>query len=697
MANATAEKLKNFGLRFGDKFAVALASILFLVCLVTALKRPTIDVTPDQIKKAAEQSDSNLRRKVPTEEIVDTLAEQGLKTSDFAKEAEESSQMVLVAADFKPRREWVMPEPGAGLIRDQPVLIAPADVFAYPGRGGALIYPLDAEGKRIVETETKEPPKSATYTRNRRRGRRGGGMMGSGMMGSAGMMGMEGGMGMGMMGGAPRSPEEEKAQKAEIERRRREMQAKLAGKDAPAEEEPEDPGMKPQGPPPKEVTRGLRWVALTGTLDHEQMLENYRTALKNPAIAQPNYRRLDVQRQVKQKDGSWSDWADVAADRNLDILDNLPMEDEELAPETVRPENLVDPLPFLTNGLWEKVHIASLVPKELKEIPDPTATGGMMGPGGMMGGSGMMGSGMMGGMDSAMMGMQGGSGMMMGRGGSSSMMGMAGMMGMEGEMGMGMGSGMMMGGGGGATETLANFWRSEEKKVMVRALDFTAQPDESYRYRLRVVVYNPNLNREGDTAPGVDTKSEELQGPWSEPTAEVHMPPDVTAYAMGTLPAGPKSDMKVVFQVVKFNPEDGMILPRNFDASSGEIIGDPRSTPVPTSDGTGQKNKVVDFNSHLIVLDVAGGTKPLPSDFPGNIINQPAMALLLRPDGAVELRDEAEDRPNEVRKDVESNYKRELKESDKIRGSSMGSGSGMMGSGMMGSGMMGSGMMGGRR
>ena len=41
-----------------------------------------------------------------------------------------------------------------------------------------------------------------------------------------------------------------------------------------------------------------------------------------------------------------------------------------------------------------------------------------------------------------------------------------------------------------------------------------------------------------------DTKSLELFGPWSEPTDEVGMPADVTAYAMGTLPSA-KSDTKV--------------------------------------------------------------------------------------------------------------------------------------------------------
>jgi len=262
-------------------------------------------------------------------------------------------------------------------------------------------------------------------------------------------------------------------------------------------------------------------------------------------------------------------------------------------------------------------------------------------------------------------------------------------------MGSGYGMGMIGMGGG---ETLANFWRSDAEKVMIRALDFTPQQDQSYRYRVRIVVFNPNLNRD-DVSPGVDNKSTELFGPWSEPTDEVHMPPDVTAYAMGTLPAGAKSDMKVVFQVVKFNPEDGVTVPRNFEAGPGEIIGEVRTADVPVSDGTGKQSKSIDFKSHQLVIDVDGGFQPLPTDFPGGVINRPALAVLLRGDGAVIVRDEADDRVDEVRRDLDANYKREIKESDKIRANSMGGAYGeMMGSGMMGPGMM-PGMMGsgGRR
>ncbi len=86
----------------------------------------------------------------------------------------------------------------------------------------------------------------------------------------------------------------------------------------------------------------------------------------------------------------WTKWENVSSDENLKVLDNLPEVDEELTLENVRPTALVDPLPFLKAGLWEKVHIASLVPKEKKEIPKSQVTGGMMGGmmGRMMGGDG---------------------------------------------------------------------------------------------------------------------------------------------------------------------------------------------------------------------------------------------------------------------------------------------------------------------
>ena len=47
----------------------------------------------------------------------------------------------------------------------------------------------------------------------------------------------------------------------------------------------------------KEITKGYRWVVVTGVLDHAKLIANYREALKSSAAAHPNYRRLDLQRQ----------------------------------------------------------------------------------------------------------------------------------------------------------------------------------------------------------------------------------------------------------------------------------------------------------------------------------------------------------------------------------------------------------------
>jgi hypothetical protein len=257
-----------------------------------------------------------------------------------------------------------------------------------------------------------------------------------------------------------------------------------------------------------------------------------------------------------------------------------------------------------------------------------------------------------------------------------------------------MGSGMMGSGMTGGDESVGD-WRSDAKKVMIRAFDFTAKEDETYRYRVRIVVFNPNKGRE-DISPGVDNKVEELRGPWSEATDDVNMPPDVMPYAMGTIPVMPASDMKVQFEVIRFNPVDGVTVPRNFEASPGELIGEPRTAEIPASDGTGKKSKTIDFNSHQIVLDVfankkTGGYQPLPTGFVGPPIVKPALALVLRPDGSVVLHNQVDDEANDVRKDIETNYKHEIRESGKKR--ERGTGMGMMGS-MMGS-MMGGGRMGG--
>ena len=213
MANPTVEKLKEAGLLYGDKAAVALTSVLFVVCLGAALSMQSIQLTPDEVKKRAQAADTNLNRRRERDDIIKVLETGGIKPTNFSKEVQDAAKMVLLADNYKPEREWVTPEPGAGLIRDTPVLIAPTDLYAYPGRGGALVYDLDENGNRKPDTEKKDVPKEEP--RRGRRRQRAGGM--------AGMMG-----GRPSRKGSRKSQADlEKEQQEEVEQKKKELAAKL--------------------------------------------------------------------------------------------------------------------------------------------------------------------------------------------------------------------------------------------------------------------------------------------------------------------------------------------------------------------------------------------------------------------------------------------------------------------------------------
>ncbi len=449
-----------------------------------------------------------------------------------------------------------------------------------------------------------------------------------------------------MMGGGPppagKAEDEKKRQEAEAARKQR----LLAGKAEVAKEKAE-PGKAEEAPadpadtgPWKEETLGKRWVVITGVVDNEQMNKNWLVALKNPAIAYPQYLKVDAQRQIRQSDGDWSEWALVDEDAKFNVIDNLPEKDDEFVPEPKRPEALVDPLPFLRAGYWSGVHVASLVPADLLKAPEPA-------PGGMFGGRGMPGGG-----DG--MGMMGGSGsrsMMGGRGGMGEMMG--------GGMGM-MGGGDMS---GGTDEAVTP---NVEPKLMLRSIDFSVEPNITYRYRVRLVVKNPNYNR-ADVNPGTETAAANLSGPWSEPTVAVSVPADVSAYAQ--LPAQDnRRDDVVMFQVVRWNPASGQTVVKTDDAAPGFFIGEYGNVQEPSSEGGGAKSTAIDFNSRSFVLDSSGGRIRIPDiGVERNPFTVPAVAMVVEPDGGVVIRNQAVDNADEVRQDMENNYNQALKDSGKRR------------------------------
>jgi hypothetical protein len=218
----------------------------------------------------------------------------------------------------------------------------------------------------------------------------------------------------------------------------------------------EGPARDPNRPPPpekmgpwKEVVRDVRWVAVVGVLDHWLIRERgARARGVDPSTFQQEYKRVDVERQVRQADGQWSEWAPIDFNKTYEIIDNLPELDIERTPEEVRPVALADPLPYLKKGTWSGVD-----PDVLLKLPagEKAPAAGLPLPGMMRG------------------------------------------------------------------AVRENATRKPLPPVlMVRSLDFTVEPGKTYRYRVGVVVQNPEA--------GQRKEPKELFGPWSVATAEATVP-----------------------------------------------------------------------------------------------------------------------------------------------------------------------------
>ncbi len=98
--------------------------------------------------------------------------------------------------------------------------------------------------------------------------------------------------------------------------------------------------------------RAIRASFLTIRLAFSPEVGKKKSDSVTPRPPEEVYRRLDVERQVLDSSGAWSDWQPVDFEQNFRVLDNLPEVDFEQTPEQIRCAALADPLPFLKEGKW---------------------------------------------------------------------------------------------------------------------------------------------------------------------------------------------------------------------------------------------------------------------------------------------------------------------------------------------------------
>ena len=671
MANAAVEKLKTFGIRHGEKVALVCVGAICLVLVFFAFSRETIDLTAEQIESATNKANQNLSKQQSEDTILEKIKSAGVEQPHFEAIVDARKPGSADPAQYQFLNMLVATEPGSGLLRSNPELIAPTELTAHSGRGRIVVLAKDENGNQVYvdpDEEAKSKKSSGGRSQNRQD--------------QYGMM-------MGGNGGnsEPDAKTKRENQKKAQEREQR-AQGRLAGSAGASKSEPERPKLDdaPPGTVPKKVEKGFRWVAVTGLLDHEQLRQLYARSLKlDEAGANPNYERLDVERQELGLDGTWSGWELIDRDRiDREVTYVFTMKDPEtspatgaaMAPEDTKLEPLVDDLPFLDVGYWSGVLPGALVSGDVLKVAEKKSS-----PGGG-GGSGLIGGGMGegpsmargrgaggGGVGGGLMGGSGNLGAMVGRGGGAG----------EGYSGMG----GMFGGGGSFAGVSGDFPKSDASKIMVRAIDYTVDPDTTYRYRARVVVNNPNY-REQSVEPGVNTADEFLTGPWSESTTPVDVPSDISAYVMDSADELDQTGQGLLsFAIARWDEATGLTLMKRQFFGPGDIVGKPDNVGVPDFDAGRVRSRLIDFTSDRVLVDTTGGSRDVRSlDLGIPNFQAPGTALMLRSDGTLVLRDEVTDSVDGEMQEMYDIFQKS-KEDAEAKGDEA-SNSSMLGGGMMG-------------
>jgi hypothetical protein len=214
----------------------------------------------------------------------------------------------------------------------------------------------------------------------------------------------------------------------------------------------------------------------------------------------------------------------------------------------------------------------------------------------------------------------------------------------------------------------------EVEYLLFRFFDFSVQPGKHYRYRVKLVLANPNygmlphfLERDGME------KVKTLEADWSEPSPPVAVPRDSQVLVASTR----ASDGSASLMMVRFEEKDGVAASEEFvTVQRGQFLnylgrpapetgptgmmggmgpmgpmggmGPMGPTGMPYATGTPRRRdedapeRKVDYITNALLLDVAGGGR-----LPGRdrSLVEPGSILLLNADGNLVVQNELDDLP----------------------------------------------------
>lgn len=624
------DQLKTFCVKNVEKFVFGAMVLTALLLCWSAIGLSPYKGTPDELKKKANDVTQRVQSSTPPETFTDLPPKRDL--NGMLRHA-----LANVNPGLFPMSEISRPYADRKIRRQQPKLLAVLDPKAQ-ARFGAIAT--SENGGRIAA-------------------RRGQGMM-AGDGGMEGMMMPEGGA---MPGGAEMPDMSDMMKPGGAAGMMPGMEgmagmegmqgAKGRGKKKPAKKPVEKAKPKVELEPEKFALaipsgaklEGKYWVSVTGLIpawDQEAEYQKvFRDATKTYPTDTPQYVSCAVERAEVLSPGEVGEY-EAVEEAAFEYMDKWASEYPELVDEKYLLPSLdvTEPLPPLVLAnhdpnavrhpkipLKDEVNADANKAQEADGEADadtdkkkPKRGNRLRGRAGGMQGGGMPG------MPGGMPGMPGG-----GMGATAGMGGMPGM-GMGGMPGMGEMPGMGMGIGG----RMGQPSREKIEYKLFRFFDFAVTPGKSYKYRVRLILANPNYGKPKRYLADPKLADEEiLYTDWSEPTPEVFVPHGSELLAGDINSKAQIPHARVM--VRQFDQANAITAVHVFDLARGGTANQTGvKVPMPPKSGVPDKaegDEEIDFNSNATLVDLSGGDN-LSAGPKGKT---PGRMLVMRSDGELAL------------------------------------------------------------
>jgi hypothetical protein len=154
--------------------------------------------------------------------------------------------------------------------------------------------------------------------------------------------------------------------------------------------------------------------------------------------------------------------------------------------------------------------------------------------------------------------------------------------------------------------------KAEGELLLFRFLDFSVTPGETYQYRVRFVLPNPNFGRRVADAGGDHTvvEGETRKTPWSNLSDVVTVQPDVEYYLTEVRPAPYSTPSRIfptaTWDVYQFDHTYGTTMKEKLELRLGQKIGDTVKTDVIKPAENFYDKEDYTFKSDDFVVDMLG-------------------------------------------------------------------------------------------